>query len=195
VALESKPFSFVEKGGRVTFDVGEYIGVQEITVVLGTNDGTASELKASVDFPDQRTNGQRAIDLVKKFWKYFVAGSVVLIIASVLAVQYRRRKKAAIPPIIAYASLDEMDGSGTHHVLTKTAVCIGRSVDNDIRLANDSISSHHAEIHRKRKGGFYIVDLASANGIYVNDKKVAQVELHDGDMIELGEVRLRFTAK
>ena len=51
---------------------------------------------------------------------------------------------------------------------------------------------HHAEVHRRREGDFYIVDLASTNGLLVNENKVHQEELHDGDVIELGEVRLRF---
>ena len=195
VSLESKPFAFVEEGGRVTFDVGAYRGIQEVTIILGVSEGSASELKASVDFPDKRTRGQRLIDFAKEFWKFLLSGLVALIVVIVFIVLYRRRKIAAIPKITEYAALDEMDGSGTRHVLIKTAVCIGRSADNDIRLANDSISSHHAEIHRKREGDFYIVDLASANGVYVNDKKVTQVELHDGDLIELGEVRLRFAKK
>jgi len=194
-ALEGKPFSFVEKGGRVTFGVGAYIGMQEITIVLGANGGKLVEIKANVEFPDKRTRGQRAVDFGKKFWPFLTGGIVSLIVIIIVVLRYRRSKKAAIRLPVEYASLDEMDGSGTRHVLTKTAVCIGRSGDNDIRLANDSISSHHAEVHRKREGDFYIVDLASANGVYVNEKKVAQIALHDGDLIELGEVRLRFAGK
>jgi pSer/pThr/pTyr-binding forkhead associated (FHA) protein len=76
--------------------------------------------------------------------------------------------------------------------LTKTAIRLGRSNDNDVYLPNDSISSHHAEIHRRREGDFYIVDLSSTNGVYVNEKLVTQTELNHGDMIELGEVRLHF---
>lgn len=57
---------------------------------------------------------------------------------------------------------------------------------------NDSISLHHAEIHRRREGDFFIVDLASTNGVFVNDEKVNQGELKSNDIIELGEVRLRF---
>jgi pSer/pThr/pTyr-binding forkhead associated (FHA) protein len=65
-------------------------------------------------------------------------------------------------------------------------------VDNDVHLPNDSISSHHAEIHRRREGDFYIVDLSSTNGVFVNEQVVTQTELNDGDLIELGEVRLYF---
>jgi len=52
---------------------------------------------------------------------------------------------------------------------------------------------HHAEIHKRREGGFYIVDLASTNGVFVNDNQINQGEITDGDIIDLGEVRLRFS--
>jgi pSer/pThr/pTyr-binding forkhead associated (FHA) protein len=97
-------------------------------------------------------------------------------------------------PAAPYAYLSEMGGSGTQYPLAKAAVCIGRSAGNDIRLANDSISSRHAEILRKRAGDVYVVDLGSSNGVYVNEVKVEQMPLNDGDVIELGEVRLRFAA-
>jgi pSer/pThr/pTyr-binding forkhead associated (FHA) protein len=93
---------------------------------------------------------------------------------------------------VTFATLVELNGMGTKHVIQQTAIRIGRSSDNDIRLMNDSISSHHAEIHRRREGDFYIVDLASTNGLFVNDEKVHQGELKNNDIIELGEVRLRF---
>ena len=91
-----------------------------------------------------------------------------------------------------YATLVELNGMGTKHLIQKTAIRIGRGVANDIRLMNDSISTHHAEIHRRREGDFYVVDLASTNGVFVNDEKVHQGELKNNDIIELGEVRLRF---
>ena len=125
-------------------------------------------------------------------WIELISGLVVfigLIVAIFLVVRHRRRNR---PIKVVYAQLDEMDGLDTRHELTKTASTIGRSKDNDIQLSNDSISAHHAEIHRRREGDFYIVDLASSNGVYVNGNRVNQLELHDGDLIELGEVRLHF---
>ena len=79
------------------------------------------------------------------------------------------------------------------HLIFKTAIRIGRSPDNDIQLVNSSISMHHAEIHKRREGGFFIVDLSSTNGVFVNDNQINQGEISDGDIIELGEVRLRFS--
>ena len=96
---------------------------------------------------------------------------------------------------IEYAYLSAPDGFGTKYSMNKTAVRIGRGKDNDICLLNDSISLHHAEIHRRRDGTFYIVDLSSSNGIYVNSRKVNQNELKNIDEIELGEVKLIFHTK
>lgn len=193
--LVGKPFSFVEKGGRITFGVGSSIGKQVVSVKLGLNDGKPVELTTVVEFPDTRTKTQRIGDFGRKYWVYLLSGLVLLFVVTTLVVAYVRKRRVAAPIVIEYAALDEMDGSGTRHSLTQTAVRIGRSADNDVHLANNSISLHHAEIHRRREGGFYIVDLASSNGVYVNDAKISQIELHDGDLIELGEVRLRFSVK
>ena len=194
-ALVGKPFSFVEKGGRVSFALGAWIGKQDITIALGTGAQEKISLKTQFEFPDRRAMDQKALDFVKEFWIYLLTGTAVFVVTVALALRWRRRNKTELLIPIEYAFLHELDGTGTRHILTKTAVCIGRSTDNDIRLANDSISSHHAEIHRRRDGDFYIVDLASTNGIHVNEAKVTQMALQEGDLIELGEVRLRFSIK
>ena len=190
--FSTQPFAFVEKGGRVAFPYGENIGKKPVTITLGTKSSKALDLIAEVDFPDNRTTLQKVIDFCIFNWIELISGLVVfigLIVAIFLVVRHRRRNR---PIKVVYAQLDEMDGLDTRHELTKTASTIGRSKDNDIQLSNDSISAHHAEIHRRREGDFYIVDLASSNGVYVNGNRVNQLELHDGDLIELGEVRLHF---
>jgi len=76
--------------------------------------------------------------------------------------------------------------------LVKVASRIGRRPDNDIVFTNTSISGYHAEIHSQRDGTYYITDLGSGNGLSVNEQRVTQSELNDGDLVELGEVRFRF---
>jgi Mg-chelatase subunit ChlD len=188
----TQPFSFVEKGGRVSFPYGDNIGKQPVTIVLGTKSNKGVDLTTDVDFPDNRSSFQKAIDFCKSYWIELLVGLIVFIALSISIFLLIRRIRRNKPVKVVYAQLDEMDGLDTRHELTKTASTIGRSPDNDIQLSNDSISSHHAEIHRRREGDFYIVDLASSNGVYVNGNRVTQVELHDGDLIELGEVRLHF---
>jgi len=70
-------------------------------------------------------------------------------------------------------------------------VRIGRKQDNDLVMKNDSVSSHHAEI-LKRGDKFIIADLGASNGVFVMGKRVEKIALENGDIIELGEVRLRF---
>jgi pSer/pThr/pTyr-binding forkhead associated (FHA) protein len=68
---------------------------------------------------------------------------------------------------------------------------IGRSLDNDVVLAEAEVSRHHARIEY-RNGAFEIVDLGSTNGTRVNGAPVARARLQDGDVIGLGMARLEF---
>ena len=190
----AQPFAFLEKGGRIVFKGDKYNSPQEVLIVLGTRAEKPLELTTQFDFPDKRTKSEKVKEFVKANLLFLILGSVAfLAVIGYLIYFLRTRKKASeLPPPIEYAYLEEMSGAKTRHSLTKTAIRLGRSNDNDVYLPNDSISSHHAEIHRRREGGFYIVDLSSTNGVYVNEKLVTQTELNDGDMIELGEVRLHF---
>lgn len=96
---------------------------------------------------------------------------------------------------VVYGWLEMLDGNATRHPLNTTNVRIGRHRDNDVCLQNDSISRRHAVLHynadHKR---FAITDLGTQNGVLVNNVRQKSHELNDGDLIELGEVRLRFRA-
>jgi pSer/pThr/pTyr-binding forkhead associated (FHA) protein len=51
----------------------------------------------------------------------------------------------------------------------------------------------HAEIHRHNNGNFFIMDMQSLNGIYVNEKQVSKKKLQEGDIIEICDIFLPFT--
>lgn len=72
------------------------------------------------------------------------------------------------------------------------AVSIGRHSHNDIRLSNDSVHRHHAHLSISTHGEATIHDLDTANGVIVNGEKVDKKKLELGDIVEFGEVRLRF---
>ena len=93
----------------------------------------------------------------------------------------------------ALAHLVLQDANSTRLAITKTASRIGRRADNDIVFSNDSVSGHHAELHMGRDGSFTITDLGSGNGVVINGSRVTQSALRDGDSVELGEVRFRFS--
>jgi len=92
-----------------------------------------------------------------------------------------------------YGWLDMLDGNASRYPLRTTNVRIGRHRDNDICLQNDSISRRHALLHFNADNRrFVITDLGGDNGVIVNKVKQQTHELSDGDLVELGEVRLRF---
>ncbi len=69
---------------------------------------------------------------------------------------------------------------------------IGRVPTNNIALPDASISSTHARISRTPEG-FFIEDLQSRNGTFVNGEKVDSKRLlTDGDLIRLGKVIMTF---
>jgi FHA domain/von Willebrand factor type A domain len=92
-----------------------------------------------------------------------------------------------------YAYLIANDESGTRYPITRTICRIGRSKDNELNLDDTSISRRHAEIHRNSDGSFEIVDMNSMNGVYINNEKVGKAELHEGDVLEIGDYFLHFT--
>jgi adenylate cyclase len=74
------------------------------------------------------------------------------------------------------------DGSTIH---------IGRAASNDITLPHSSISRSHALLEGKHD--IWIVkDQHSANGVLVNGARIERAELKSGDVIGLGDIKLRF---
>ena len=70
------------------------------------------------------------------------------------------------------------------------SVTIGRS-ECDITLEDDLVSRRHATV-RSTPGGLEIEDLGSRNGTLVNGERIEPVRsLREGDIVEIGEVRLR----
>ncbi len=80
--------------------------------------------------------------------------------------------------------------------LRRTLLRIGRETDNDICLEDMTVHRYHAAIHRTEDAEFVITDLSSAggNGVVVNGRAVAEARLGSGDVIELGNARLKFSA-
>ena len=69
---------------------------------------------------------------------------------------------------------------------------IGRSYSNDIVLESQIVSAQHAEIV-KSEDAYYIIDLDSSNGTILNGEVIHEnLELLDGDIIEIADFRLKF---
>ena len=130
----------------------------------------------------------------KKFLLMMLAGLALALAVAAATFIFNRRRKALLAAANApvFARLQVLDGDGTEHRMATTALRIGRGKDNDLTLGNDSVSRHHAEISRTRDGVFTITELNAGNGVLVNGKHIEKAELQHDDIIELGEVRLRF---
>lgn len=93
------------------------------------------------------------------------------------------------------AWLELIDGDGTRVPLYNGNIRVGRAKDSDIRLTNSSVHRQHAMIQMTNDGVFSIHDLGTKNGVFVNGTRQSQRSLADGDVIELGEVKLRFAGE
>lgn len=81
---------------------------------------------------------------------------------------------------------------GRHFVVGEGSLRLGRSSSNDIHIPDEELSRNHCIFERSGETGIRLTDLASANGTYVNDAILGNdsVELKEGDMIEVGQVRI-----
>ncbi len=68
---------------------------------------------------------------------------------------------------------------------------VGRSRRNDISIEDPGISRRHARL-TTRGGEWFLWDLSSSNGTFVNGQKIDICPLHHGDTIRIGEAQLRF---
>lgn len=83
--------------------------------------------------------------------------------------------------------------AGSTFLLDKDVTTAGRSPDSDVFLEDITVSRRHAEFVR-REDGFFVRDLGSLNGTYVNRERVEETKLASGDEVQLGRFRLVFFA-
>ncbi len=73
----------------------------------------------------------------------------------------------------------------------KAEITIGRNLKNDLQIDNLAVSNFHARIQRAQDK-YFIEDLNSTNGTFVNEEKVTKCELQDGDTAGIGKHSLTF---
>ena len=85
------------------------------------------------------------------------------------------------------------EGQKEIYDLRLPVIKIGRAGDNHLSFPRErTISGHHGEIYREGKD-FFIRDLGSTNGVFVNGQKVESAPLKEGDEIKLGDKVFSFT--
>lgn len=91
---------------------------------------------------------------------------------------------------IFFVGLDGTEKS--YRLQTHRPFTVGRDPGNDIILRDPKVSRHHAEIVFER-GFFVLHDLASANGTYVNAKRIRVAPLTHGAKLRMGNSYGRFS--
>jgi hypothetical protein len=132
-------------------------------------------------------------------WPWFAV--LALLLAAILAalaflVQRQRRAAAATGhPVKPLAYLVMGDQARTRHTVDKVPWRIGRGRNNDLVLPDHSVSRLHADIRTSEDGHLLLNDLESLNGVFVNDNRIDAIQLREGDVIDVGDVRMVFTLK
>ena len=79
--------------------------------------------------------------------------------------------------------------------LPTTLLRIGRAQDNQVVIADLSVSRYHAELRRNPRGGYTIVDLGSHNGTFVNGQRVESAPVTERDIINIGPATYRLVGE
>ena len=82
------------------------------------------------------------------------------------------------------------DGAKPSTVRLSDPIDVGRGASCAIRIDDTYVSQQHARFFA-RDGGWYLEDMGSTNGTYLNDHRVTQpAEVHAGDVVRLGKTVL-----
>jgi hypothetical protein len=83
---------------------------------------------------------------------------------------------------------------GESFPLNADRMTIGRRPDSDIFLDDVTVSRDHALLVR-RSGDYYLDDLGSLNGTYVNRHRIESHRLEDGDELQVGKFKLTYISR
>jgi len=84
------------------------------------------------------------------------------------------------------------DPNGHEHRLPAQSAIIGRAMECDVVITSKSVSREHTRIRREGRRWF-VEDLGSTNGTYLNDERVTgSLNLLDGDNLKVGDVSFVF---
>jgi len=100
--------------------------------------------------------------------------------------------RAATGPLPPGSSVEVLAGfyEGLELPIDRDWLVIGRGRGADFVLAEATISRAHAAVGFAGEG-FFVQDLGSTNGTYVNGGRETKIALKDGDELQMGKLRLR----
>jgi FHA domain/zinc-ribbon domain len=81
--------------------------------------------------------------------------------------------------------------AGLRVLLDQPVVTLGRHPDSDVFLDDITVSRRHAEIEHTQHG-YVARDVGSLNGTYLNQHRIDEASLTNGDELQVGKFRLVF---
>lgn len=106
-----------------------------------------------------------------------------------------RRRKTQPETWSAVLEVRDPDGTRTRHPFQRPRMAVGRKEHNFIALRLDeAVSADHCEF-LEENGVLVVRDLCSANGTWVNEKRITEARLRDGDEVRIGGTRVGVTLK
>ncbi len=86
-----------------------------------------------------------------------------------------------------------LEKPGAPAIPIQGSCALGRAPSNQVVLADEKVSRRHALVHAQERNEYWLVDLGSSNGTYLNGRRVTQpTRLRDGDTVMVGDFLLRF---
>jgi pSer/pThr/pTyr-binding forkhead associated (FHA) protein len=84
--------------------------------------------------------------------------------------------------------------AGSTFLLDQDSTTVGRSTDGDVFLDDVTVSRKHAIFERRTGEAWFVRDVGSLNGTYVNGEQVDETKLASGDEVQIGRFKVTFFA-
>jgi pSer/pThr/pTyr-binding forkhead associated (FHA) protein len=84
--------------------------------------------------------------------------------------------------------------AGSTFLLESESVSAGRNTESDVFLDDVTVSRKHAVFERHDDGAWFVRDVGSLNGTYVNGEQVDETKLATRDEVQIGRFKLTFFA-
>lgn len=112
---------------------------------------------------------------------------ILVVLGSAVLIFYFKKRQGGTGAYLQVAN----DPNNTRVIMLKNNFVIGRNPGSSLRLADTTTSRQHA-ILTQNKGGWYIQDMGSSGGTFVNGRRVQSASLQNGDQIKVGQATFVF---